>query len=491
MKRADDAYGFYWSGGLLDYVKKHDKPSREWTAFFAQKPPLLGFWYRQAAAPLTAGQFHDDLLTPGLVDQGDPPTTQVGMIDMVIDSTGRLLWFQRIPEQVQQPEKKAAAPPDWNALFREAGLDPAKFQTAEPLWNSLAAFDTRGAWTGTWPGTTRPIRIEAAAMRGRPVFFSIIEPWTSPDRAPGGGGFSVRDLILIAMVLAVFAGAPMLGRRNLNRGRGDRRGAFRLAAFVAFVQMGIWATRSHLAASSGTFGMFLLATCTSVFYGVVVWTVYLALEPYVRRHWPHALISWSSVLIGRLRDPIIGRDVLIGCALGASLPLINGLLGLWWRHTGDWTPGADARWTDILLGGRSTLAVCLTQVPHGIRDTLFYLFLIFLLRMLLRNQWLAGAAFALLFVALTVPGSHHPLLDGIATFVVLGSFAFVTLHWGLLPMAVGIVVDGAIEAVPVTANTSAWYFADSLLVLLGIVALAAWGFRTAVAGHQFWNKDLL
>jgi predicted Ser/Thr protein kinase len=163
IKRVDDAYGFYWSGGLLDYMEKHEKPSRDWGEFFAQKPPLLLFWYRQAADFLTASEFHDDLLTPGMVRQNDPASTQVGMVDMVIDSRGRLLRFQRIPEEHEKPAQGAAPAPDWKALFREADLDPARFQSAGPEWNSLAVFDSRSAWTGTWPGTARPIRVEAAA----------------------------------------------------------------------------------------------------------------------------------------------------------------------------------------------------------------------------------------------------------------------------------------------------------------------------------------
>ncbi len=487
---ADDAYSFDWNGGLLDYVYKHEKPSPPWAGFFARKPPLLGFWYRQGSEPLTGMEFQDDLLTPGLARRNDPPPTQVGMVSVVLDSQGRLHRLERIPEQRQTPENQSAAM-DWNALFAAADLDAARFQPTEPLWNSLAASDTRRAWTGTWPGTSRPIRVEAAALRGRPVFFSVIEPWTGPDRDPQTES-SLKDkvtfFILGGALLVVCCGAALLAKRNLAQGRGDRRGAFRLATFFAAALMAIWVTRSHLAVSMTTFGMFVLAACTAVFYGVVIWTIYIALEPYVRRRWPHTLISWSSVLIGRLRDPVVGRDVLIGAALGSSLPLINGVMDAWWRRVGDWTPNLAS--TDVLLGARSTLAVCLMQIPHGIRDTLFYFFLIFLFRALLRSQWLAGGALALLFTVLAVLGSGHPVLDGSAQFVVMSGFAFVMLRWGLLPMAVGLFVNGVLGNVPVTANSSAWYFAGSVFMLLCLVALAAWGFRTAIAGQQLWKIDL-
>ena len=63
--------------------------------------------------------------------------------------------------------------------------------------------------------------------------------------------------------------------------------------------MALWVCQVHVAATLGLFALFLLAICTSVFYGVLLWTVYLALEPFVRRHWPHVLVSWTNVLTGR------------------------------------------------------------------------------------------------------------------------------------------------------------------------------------------------
>ena len=68
--------------------------------------------------------------------------------------------------------------------------------------------------------------------------------------------------------------------------------------------------------------MFLLAVCTSVAYGALLWTVYLALEPFVRRHWPQVLVSWTNVLSGRFSDPVVGRDVLFGVGLGVWFALI-------------------------------------------------------------------------------------------------------------------------------------------------------------------------
>ena len=481
---ADFAYGFDWNDDLFDHFKKESKPAPQWDRFFAGKPPALQFWYRQSRSPMTGIAIHDDLLTPGVVQWDDPPPVESGMVRIVVDSYARLLYFERIPDQKESPPKDPAAPPDWNFAISAAGLDPAKLQPAEPLWNSLASSDARKAWTGVWPGTSRPLRVEAASLRNQPVFFSVIESWTQPDRtpAPESAQSFWSEMILALITVAVCLGAGILARRNLSQNRGDLRGAWRLAFFFASVQMALWMARGHFAASIGTFGIFLLALCTSVFYGVVIWTLYIALEPYVRRHWPQTLIAWSSVLIGKLRDPVVGRDVLIGVFCGTVTPFLSGLVDLWIRRLGPASP--ERGLTDTLLGVRSTLAYCLSTLPHGIREALLFFFLIFLFRVLLRNQWLAAAAFALLFASLNFLSPNHPVLNGIVSFVVLGGFGFVVLRWGLLSLAVAILVAGIAGGAKVTTNSSAWYFGNGWLMVAGVIALAAWAFRTATAGRK-------
>jgi hypothetical protein len=39
---------------------------------------------------------------------------------------------------------------------------------------------------------------------------------------------------------------------------------------------------------------------------------YLALVPAVRRRWPWVMAGWNRLLECRWRDPLVGRDVLIG-----------------------------------------------------------------------------------------------------------------------------------------------------------------------------------
>jgi predicted Ser/Thr protein kinase len=486
---ADSAYEYYWNSSYVNYAQSNDKPAPRWNEVLRGRPLPLEFWYRQSPYPLTGFEFHDDLLTPGIVDIEDPPPILSGMISLRLDAQGRLLYFERIPDQKLPPAAGNPAP-DWNPLFVAAGLDQTKFQSTESVWTWLATSDTRVAWTGTWPGGTRPLRVEAAALRGKPVAFSLIGPWTEADRMPkreSSNSDRGQFVILAGISLAISIGCALLMRRNVKRGGGDEAGATRLGTWVGFVQMGLWLFRSHLNASFATFAMFLIALATAIFYAFVVRTMYLALEPHVRRRWPQTMISWSAVLTGHWRDPIVGRDVLAGAALAIGVKVINQIANMALAGTDPPELGG----TEVLLGIRSTLAIYFRSIPHGIRDTLLFFFVIFMLRVLLRNQWLATAGFVLIFSALQYFQSGQPIEDAIASLVVYSLVAGLVLRFGLLALATYIFVDIVISYAQLTTTTSAWYFGHDVLLLASVLALAAWGFHTSIAGRRLWKQDLL
>jgi len=102
------------------------------------------------------------------------------MISISLNPQGRLIELAAVPAQVEAPA--GSAPPSWAALFTAAGLDLTRFTPVEPEWLPLVSFDARAAWTGVYPATDVPLRIEAASWRGRPVNFQMIAPWTNPAR---------------------------------------------------------------------------------------------------------------------------------------------------------------------------------------------------------------------------------------------------------------------------------------------------------------------
>src|SRR5207253_9602054 len=63
---------------------------------------------------------------------------------------------------------------------------PISFTAAAPEWSDLLYADTRAAWTREISAPIRSTeRVEAAAYRGKPVYFRVLYPWADPwrDRA--------------------------------------------------------------------------------------------------------------------------------------------------------------------------------------------------------------------------------------------------------------------------------------------------------------------
>jgi predicted Ser/Thr protein kinase len=486
---ADSAFGLDYDGDFQDYVEKNDKPRPNWDAVLAARPSLLRHWYRQSPQYMLAQGFQDQLLNPGIVTRDDPPTILSGMINVESDPQGRLTYFQAIAPQKENPGAQPASF-DWNILFAAAGLDAAQFQKAEPLWTSVAAADTRVAWTGTWPGTTRPMRIEAASWHGKPVFFSLIGEWTKPERMKGPAespGKKVRDVIGVAVVIAVILGAIYLARRNFRQGRGDRQGALRLASVMFALEMLLWLCRGHLVPSLDTFGQFVIAVSTGLFVSGMTWMLYLALEPWVRRRWPQTIISWSRLLSGQFRDPLVGRDILFGVMLGVVWILIFQIRYIPMMHMGA-SPGLYS--TEYLMGGRLALDQWLRQISTSIIGTLQFFFLLLGLKVILRKDWLAAVAFVGIFALPRGFSSSYAAVELPAWILIYAVAVLIVFRFGLVPLACAIFTVNMLANVPFSGDFSVWYMNTSILALLSVVAVAGWGFYHSLGSETLWRPEV-
>ncbi|MGB2603123.1 MAG: hypothetical protein WBC78_05985, partial [Candidatus Sulfotelmatobacter sp.] len=485
---ADSAFDLRYDGDFQDYVEKNDKPRPNWDAVLGARPSLLAYWYRQSPDDMVAQGFRDQLLNPGIVTESDPPTTLSGMINVELDPQGRLTYFQAIPPQKDsssaQPE-----PFDWNVFFSAAGLDLSQFKKTEPAWNSLANSDARMAWTGAWPGTTRPLRVEAAGWQGKPVFFSLVGDWTKPDRMkiPESTGTKVQQAITIVLFLALFFGAMRLARQNYRQGRGDRDGALRLAAVMFALEILLWLCRSHIVAGIDILLLLILAVSTGLFVSGTTWMLYLALEPWVRRRWPQTIISWSRLLSGQFRDPLVGRDILFGVMLGVLWILIIQIRSIVTIHMGA-VPSLGQ--IEYLAGGREALGAWLTQIPSSILGTLGFFFLLLGLKIVLRKDWLAAIAFVALYALPQGLTSSHVAVDLLTWTLVYAIAVLIVYRFGLIPLACAIFTVNMLSNVPFTADFSAWYMSTFILTLLSVVALAGWGFYHSLGGEPLWHVEM-
>jgi len=485
----DTAYGLDFDDDYLESVEKNDKPRPDWNTVLAAQPTPLTFWYRQSPDILSADSFQGQLLNPGIVTLDDPAPILSGMINVELDSQGRLTSFTAIP-----PEKDTSPPVqsstfDWNTFFTAAGLDPAQFQKTEPAWTSLAASDTRAAWAGVWPGTSRPLRVEAASFRGKPVFFRLIGDWTKPERMKSQRSTSdkVSQYVYLGVLVCVLVGAGFLARRNYRQGRADREGAFRLACVMFGLKLLLWLCGGHFTLSLNTFGMFVIDLATALFVAAVTWMLYLTVEPWVRRRWPQSIISWSRLLSGQFRDPLVGRDILFGVMLGVVWILIFQIRYIPMMRMGA-APGLGS--VAYLMGGRQALASWLGQIPGSILGTLQFFILLLGLKAILRKDWLAATVFVAIYALPRGLNSSFMAAELPAQIVVYSVAVLIVYRFGLVPLACAIFTINMLGNLPVSNDLSAWYITAPILAILSVIALAGWGFYHSLGGEPVWRSEI-
>lgn len=479
----DRSYGFGRYNGFVDYLKDKDRSKDRWERLKPGLPPTVAFWYRESPRYMENTEFS---WTPGAFPE-QPPVRLSGMVQEFFSPDGRLMEFLGIPPQLDTSTGAVPAP-DWAPLFAAAGLDLNQFQATPPQWTGLVASDTREAWMGTWPGQPDlPLRVEAAAYRGKPVFFSLYSTWDTPDRMRGDTEATrdkVQNGILLGIFLLVVVAGIALARANVRAGRSDWKGAAKLGMFMFVISFAAMAFFAHHIPTMGEVDLVLMMAGWALVGTALVWLMYVALEPHVRKRWPASLVSWSRVLSGEFLDPVVGRDVLLGVLAAVGWAILAMGVNLFPGWTGK-TPSAPINRLDfvILAGIHYTLGDILLNVSLHLFGSLVIFFIFFLVKLVLRNQWLAVAATVVLF---SFPAAfvENPVLHVVAEALVFGTALLILVRFGLLALLVGLTLNNVLEAYPLTGHFSEWYAQPTIVVFTMIVALAVFGFYTSTAGKS-------
>jgi hypothetical protein len=250
----------------------------------------------------------------------------------------------------------------------------------------------------------------------------------------------------------------------------------------------MWLCRSHMVAGFETLGLMMLAIGSGLLIGGIVWMLYLAVEPWIRRRWPHAIISWSRLISGQLRDPLVGRDILFGVAFGAVWILIFAFVNVPMAKLGA-SPSFNS--SAYLLGGRLALGQWLKQIPNSIIGTLQFFFVAAGLRWIFRKDWIAAIPFVLFFTGMQyLQNSAHAAVFVSAYGLVFIILVIIVFRFGLVPLAVAAFTVDMLANVPLTSDFSEWYMGTTVLALLSVVALAGWGFYHSLGGGPVWQGEM-
>lgn len=487
---ADSDYNFDIDFAYAQYLKDNDGLSSYFEQATTGQPGILRFWYRQSPRYL-------ETFNHGNVSLTDPPMTAPHMASVTLDMHGQLIEFQAVPAQIDEASEPATSP-DWAAMFSESGLNIKNFAKADSIWVPPVAYDERAAWEGTFPNHPNiPIRIEAATYRGKPVSFRIIPPWQKPLLQQGdatGAGQKAAGIILTVTFVAVLIAAIMLARRNVKSGRGDRKGAFKIALFVFFVAtMGALLRADHVPTLGEELSVLGEAVAWALFEAAFLWVIYIALEPYVRRRWPRLIISWSRLLGGGFRDPMVGRDILVGGLLGFGHTLSIYGINLAPRWFG-WKPFDILDTFPFTHGTQTALAVLLESfLPVSVLVGLSFLFLLLLFYVLLRKQWRAACALWLMIFATTGLAftSTSPWYCWIGIAVIATVCLIAVVRFGLLATVAFQLYFFLSFHSPLTPNISMWYGGPTIFALVILIGLSAYGFYASLAGQPLLRSGVL
>ncbi len=443
--------------------------------WFESRSRQIRFFYRQSTAPLVPlNLFH-------AVTESDPAPNVPGMVSVVTDTSGRLMRFEAVRSQ---QDANSVAGPDWPTLFAHAGLDIRDFATADGARAIPVPSDTRFVWRGS---SDAGLQVVAATLNGYLAYFEAFrnEPIAANVRSPmSTGRRGIGEIVLWSLIVVAFSIAGMLARSHMRRGEGDRRGALALSAFIVCGNLvSTFLHAHHVPLGVDELSYLFSVTAWSLSWGFLTWLLYTALEPLLRRTWPAAIVSWARLLSGRWRDPLVGRDVLLGSVAGVANVGIILVFFRWLRR-----PAPDMLITpalESLVSFRGFTQVLVFNVLDSVMLAVGGLFVLLLIRRLVRNDWIAALIYAVVVMPLSAIGPAQSLTEAtIRGLTIMGITMLVALRVGLLAYAMMQLVEHFVLRLPVTLDGDAWYFGLSMIALIVLATLAAYGCVVALASQR-------
>jgi serine/threonine-protein kinase len=416
---------------------------------------------------------------------------------VVLDMQGRLVALEALPAAKAVATARSV---NWVALLEASGRDPAQVVSITPPVGFAPAADSVAAWRLSSP-TSPETTLVAAAARGVVVRVDTFAGESAlgrlapiPDDAPPTMQNWVQ--VILILVLPLIAGI-VIASHNLRAKRGDVRGALVVGISVAILNLVTYLTSTNVG-ELGPFAILVAMTARAplglaLVRGVSIAIAYLAIEPYVRRLWPHVLVSWARLVAGRVRDPMIGRDVLIGVAAGAAITFLGAAAQSAERALGFpiATTQLSVNLLATLMGAASALGFVVLTLSVGLQRATIGYTIIVVFRFLFRNNRLAIAAtFLLFFLSFLDFTSRAVWFDAIVWLVSLTALLWIVVRFGYLATVATTSVMFMADGLAWTLGFGSWLAPLAMLAWGVIALLLGYGFMTAVGGKSIFSDPL-
>ncbi len=488
----DIAYGIigaiYSNNPEMQHLQETAKSSSDWDNLISKQRLPYGFWYRESPQYLIPHSLSE-------VERDDPPRTLGGMTYLKLNSSGSLRYFEAMPNAIDNASTQANEI-DWKMAFAAAGLDFNNFKPTEQVDAPRAPYDSRAAWSGPHPLQPEvSLHIEAATYRGRFVYFhcsetKMVELLKEKQKQFTASNLTTKQTIaatiMAIILLAMLLGAVLLAKRNWRLQRGDRAGALRLAGFVFFGSIVASINAGHVPLPQ-EIAFIYRALADALFLSAFSWVIYLSLEPFARRRWPETLIGLQLVLQGKWREPVVGRDILIGLLAGLGSIIISCLSTISSFKYGG-SPATVTLMTQII-----STTYTVSFIARLLSSSVYYaagtFFLVFMACVLFRRDWLGLGVLILLGVGVFLPGAGYFGVSAIAYTLLLSSVPIlVAWRYGLLA---SVALSFSEIAWMMSSNLSAWYASNTILVFALLLGLAIYAFHTSLGGQKVFAGKLL
>jgi hypothetical protein len=490
-KPADTARGFLGLQDYLLYVMRTDRSATRWNGLANPYAPTYRFWYRTSPRDLEP----QSLSWRAQFD--DPPMTVTNMRLVVTDIAGHLTQFTNVPPQLEDAQSTNAPQPsmDWTVFFDMAGLEFSAFTPVPSRWVPNTYADERKAWEGPMPGRADiTLRAEAASYRGKPAFFQIAGPWSRTLRqtqdVPQGRNIVRFGLFLVVLTFSI--GTCVLARHNYRTGRGDHRGATRVAIAWIAITFGSWILGARFWLEPLTeFGHFLNDfAMTSLINAAILWLLYMALEPYVRRYSADILMSWSRLLSGRVRDPRVGRDILVGIVAGLAMAIIGCAVAVIPSMLGYPPPAPRGINTEFLISTRRAVSALLRMPPNSLFNGMLITLAFALIRMAVKRTWIATLLTIVLgtFVIVGQSPAQQFWMNVAYGVSVSALYIGVLVNFGMFPLILTHLINQIVSSSGLTADMNKLYAPTSIWLMVLVAAMAAFGYYASRTGEPLFGR---
>jgi hypothetical protein len=153
-----------------------------------------------------------------------------------------------------------------------------------------------------------------------------------------------------------------------------------------------------------------------------------------------------------------------------------------------WTPFTAL----VLRGNGGAVATTLAGLPAGPITVLCLSVLLVVWRAILGRDWLAWVVIWI-FGSLVGTPNHdaHPMMDLLISAIIAALVVLLVIQYGIFLFAVAESVFALTWTGVPSLDFSRWYVLPSILALVVVAAIAAYGFRAALAGRPLFGQPLL